>query len=849
MAIQKKHGKGRLDKYYHLAKEKGYRARAAFKLIHLNKKYSFLQSSKVVLDLCAAPGSWTQVAAATMPVSSLLVAVDLTPIKPIPKAITFQSDITTPQCRATIRQHLKSWKADTVLHDGAPNVGRSWLQDAYSQAELVLQALKLATEFLAEGGTFVSKVFRSKDYNSLLWVFNQLFNKVEATKPPSSRNVSAEIFVVCRGYKAPKRIDPKFLDSRSVFAELGAPTPNNEAKVFDPEKQAKKRKREGYEEGDWTQFREASVVDFVQSTDPIAMLGSMNKLSFEQKPGGNGDLALKTLEMLPETTQELRDCCADLKVLGRKEFRNLLRWRLKVRDRFGFSEKKKAEAEEKRRQEEAEGEEHEKAEVESMDEELKLQEDLQRLKEKGDKQKRKERKKENERKRKEIIRMQMNMTAPMEIGMEQAGPNGEDAMFALKIADNAKSLAQLAKGKMHSVVEAPAKEESDDEREDRESDDEEDELERQLDTMYDDYKERKALADAKYRARKARKDHGKEHEEEEGEFEGFSDREPAESSDDLEEDEDSDDESHDDAARESGLITDLKGKEQPTAGLSMRAVRFFDQDIFKGIEGLDSIDDDSGIDVDEGSTTPPKHNVADTTQSNAKVLSQPQRRDQESEAESDKSFEMVKRGDDDAEDWNEGPSRTAAESHERPNIDIITAEAMTLAHQLATGQKTKEDLIDDNFNKYSHRDVDGLPDWFLDDETKHSRPHRPITAAAARAIKEKQLALNARPIKKVREARDRKRYKAARRLEKVRQKAGLLAEEEGVSEGDKAKNVARLMARAARKKPKQKVNVVVAKGGNRGISGRPKGTKGKYKMVDARLKKDVRATKRIAKRK
>jgi len=323
-----------------------------------------------------------------MPAQSLIVGVDLAPIKPIPRCITFQSDITTDKCRATLRQHLKHFKADTVLHDGAPNVGTAWVQDAFTQAELVLQSMKLATEFLVEGGTFVTKVFRSKDYNSLLWVFNQLFTKVEATKPPSSRNVSAEIFVVCRGYKAPKNLDPKFLDARSVFAELAEPAPNNEAKVFNPEK--KKRKRGGYEEGDWTQFHEVPVSEFIQTTDPIAMLGSLNKLSFEQPP--NGDVAIATIDKLKETTKEVRNCCADLKVLGRADFKRLLRWRLKVRDIFGFSAKKKEEETEKAKEAE-EGDEV--AEIEDMDDEMKIQEELERLKEKDSKSKKKQRRNEN----------------------------------------------------------------------------------------------------------------------------------------------------------------------------------------------------------------------------------------------------------------------------------------------------------------------------------------------------------------------------------------------------------------------------------------------------------------------
>lgn len=517
-----------------------------------------------------------------MPVNSLIVGVDLSPIKPIPKVITFQSDITTEQCRATIRKHLKTWKADTVLHDGAPNVGTAWVQDSFNQAELALQSMKLATEFLAEGGTFVTKVFRSKDYNSLLWVFNQLFTKVEATKPPSSRNVSAEIFVVCRGFKAPKRIDPKFLDPRAVFEELAAPTPNNEAKVYNPE--IKKRKREGYEEGDWTQFKEIPATEFIQTTDPIAILGSINKLHFDQ--ARNGDVALAALDKLPETTDEIRRCCEDLKVLGRKEFKILLKWRLKVREIFGFPTKKAAQPEVV----------EETAAVESMDEEMKIQEELQALKDKELSRKKRDRRKENEQKQKDIVRMQLNMTAPMDIGMEQEGPMGDDSMFQLKTIDKAGgTLGRIAKGKMVKVTEKQPKRQQVEEIESGdESDDAEDRLERELDGMYDAYKERKSATDAKYRAKRSRKEHDDE------EWEGVSaDEQAASDESELEEDSEEDSSDEDGLPRDS-LLTDLDNEQADASGLSKRARAFFNQDVFKDVEGLlDEPEDEEVKDVME----------------------------------------------------------------------------------------------------------------------------------------------------------------------------------------------------------------------------------------------------------
>ncbi|GFP55148.1 hypothetical protein ACSS6W_009571 [Trichoderma asperelloides] len=824
MAIQKKHGKGRLDKWYKLAKEKGYRARAAFKLIQLNKKYGFLEKSKVLLDLCAAPGSWCQVAAEVMPVNSLIVGVDLAPIKPIPRVITFQSDITTEKCRATIRQHLKTWKADTVLHDGAPNVGTAWAQDSFNQAELALQSMKLATEFLVEGGTFVTKVFRSKDYNPLLWVLNQLFTKVEATKPPSSRNVSAEIFVVCRGYKAPKFIDPRFLDPRSVFAELSGAAPNNEAKVYNPE--VKKRKRDGYEEGDWTQFKEVSASTFIQTNDPIAILGSSNKLSFAQSP--NGDIALAALDKLPETTPEIRQCCDDLKVLGRKEFKLLLKWRLRVREIFGLSTKKSA----------APVVSEEVAGVESMDEELRIQEELQAMKDSENAKKKREKRKENEKKRREIIRMQLNMMAPMDIGMEESGPQGEGAMFSLKRIDKTNGMNRFSRGKM--AVVSNSKDSNLDETlaataDPVESDSEEDDLERDLDAMYEQYRERKLETDAKYRAKKVRKEHG------DDEWEGLSADEKAESdASELEEDDDTSDDD-DESGPAAGLLTDLDGSAGETQdGLSKRAAAFFNQDIFKEITEASLLgDNDTTVQAPGTKTRQQALPTEKATQS--ETLNGVASDDDESM--DDNGFEVVKAEND---DWEEKEKRR---SDGRLDIDIITAEAMTLAHQLATGQKTTHDAIDDGFNKRAFRDRDGLPEWFIDDEGKHDKPQKPITKAAAIAIKEKLRAFNARPIKKVREAKARKKFKTAQRFEKLKKKSDMLAADEGMTEKEKAESISKLISKASKQKPRQPAKLVVAKGLNKGIQGRPKGVKGRYRIVDARMKKELRAQKRIQKRK
>ncbi|KAI8143270.1 Spb1 C-terminal domain-containing protein [Fennellomyces sp. T-0311] len=861
----KKSSKGRLDKYYHLAKEQGYRARSAFKLIQLNKKYEFLERARVLIDLCAAPGGWLQVATKYMPTSSMVIGVDLAPIKPIPNVITFQDDITTDKCRQHLRQQMKTWKADVVLHDGAPNVGAAWAQDAYSQAELVLMSLKLATEFLAKGGTFVTKVFRSKDYNKLMWVFQQLFGKVEATKPPSSRNVSAEIFVVCRDYIAPKKIDPRFLDSKSVFEEEDAGDAAKISDIFRPEKS--KRQREGYEEGNYTLHKKVDAMEFIKASDPVVFLGTYNQIVFESDEAR----ALLKKEI---TTEDIRVNCEDLKVLGKRDFKELLRWRSAIREEYKLDKKETTE--------------EVVVEEDPLDEDEQLELELENLsKEEAAKRKRAKRK-ANEKKMKDIHRMQLNMTAPTEIGIDQMGADGE-SLFSIKKIDKETALSRLQKGDM-SIADELADDSDDDEMMGgnlkgriRQMDtmmldgsDYEQELDDELEEQYQQYKEQKMEKNPKLRAKKAREEYDEWHgfdgknknkddlssdsddsdDEEEEEQQASSDEDDS----DVEMQQIGESSDEDDQApikrsvqKKTGnsLLNDLGHKaamqKRTASGLSTAASMFFDSDVFKGIDGMDDDDEEEEEEEEE------EQMVVDTS-----VGSRKRKAEEELQPESDEEsdFEVVEREDEfaqsDDEMWDgveDENSKAVKRAQSKNESGLITAEAITLARQLANKEKTKNDLIDEGFSREAFRDKTGLPEWFLDDENRHNKPHLPVTKEAVKALREKLKALDARPIKKIAEAKARKKMKAAKRMAKAAKKANDIADNPDMTEKEKVQSINRLLARSTKSKPKKEVKLVVAKGSNRGLKGRPAGVKGRYKMVDSRMKKDLRAQKRLEKKK
>ena len=837
--VQKKNAKGRLDKYYFLAKEKGYRARSSFKILQINEKYGhFLESSKVVIDLCAAPGSWCQVASQLCPVNSLIIGVDIVPMKPMPNVITFQSDITTEDCRSKLAGYMKTWKADTVMHDGAPNVGLNWVQDAYTQSQLTLQSLKLAVEHLNVGGTFITKVFRSKDYNNLMWVFKQLFDKVEATKPPASRNVSAEIFVVCKGFKAPKKLDPRFLDPKHVFEEVEEAKTNNEAKVFNPE--LKRRSRQGYEEGDYTLFHPMPLLDWVrQEDDIISTLGSISMFQID-----SDDSEWKILKKMKQTTTEFMECCKDLKVLGKKDFKMLIRWRKHARNELGIIDEKDAKP---------------LVEVEEveMDEDEKIDKELDAVKERLRLKNKREKRRSNLQKQKEIQRMQMNMLTDMQIGIDAANI-GSETLFNLKTAEKTGELDKFAKGKktiifnndrdqMNNMTDM-VMDNGDKNMTLIEREDEVENLEDELDNMYSSFKERKKDRDAKLRAKEARGG-------DDDAWEGIKEGDEVESSDDGEEqidsDSDDDDEDSDDDEAINNLIATIERKKK--GSLSSKASNFFSDSIFQDVDLNIAVNSKGETKVLQAKTPKPKAPMA----KKADAMDVDSSDESEGEESDNDEFEVVRNeyhdgADDDADgfdtDSEDELAEKARENH-KADIDIATAQAMTMAHELALGRKSKKDLINDGFNKYSFRDREGLPEWFVEEEDVHSKINRPITKEAAMAIKEKMRQLNARPIKKVLEAQGRKKMRAMKRLEKLKKKSDGIMDDEGKSEADKAAEIQALMGKMTKKqKTKPKVTLVVATGSNKRLAGRPKGVKGKYKMVDGVLKNEMRALRRIAKK-
>ncbi|HYM19108.1 MAG TPA: RlmE family RNA methyltransferase [Micropepsaceae bacterium] len=188
------------DPYVSAAKAGGYRSRAAFKLIELDDKFHFLKPGALVLDLGAAPGGWSQVAAARVGRKGKIVAADVLEIEPVAGVQILKLDLTDAEAPAAIRAVLGD-KADVVLSDmAAPTTGHR-ATDHLRTTALFEAAVETAEDVLKEGGTFVGKVFQGGAAPELLKRLRRSFRDVRHVKPPASRAESVELYLVALGFR------------------------------------------------------------------------------------------------------------------------------------------------------------------------------------------------------------------------------------------------------------------------------------------------------------------------------------------------------------------------------------------------------------------------------------------------------------------------------------------------------------------------------------------------------------------------------------------------------------------------------------------------------------------------
>ena len=195
------------DPYVARAKASGFRSRAAFKLIEIDEKLGLLREGQTVIDLGAAPGGWSQVAAekvGTEAGKGRVIAIDRLPIDPIAGVEIIEMDFMDRDAPDRLKAHLGG-PADLVLSDMAPNTTGHRQTDHWRSMALCEAAMDFAASVLVEGGGFVAKVLRGGTEAGLLTALKKDFEKVRHVKPKSSRSDSNEMFVVATGFRATER--------------------------------------------------------------------------------------------------------------------------------------------------------------------------------------------------------------------------------------------------------------------------------------------------------------------------------------------------------------------------------------------------------------------------------------------------------------------------------------------------------------------------------------------------------------------------------------------------------------------------------------------------------------------
>jgi 23S rRNA (uridine2552-2'-O)-methyltransferase len=189
------------DPYVKLAQQKGYRARAAFKLLELHEKYKLLRKGMCVVDLGAAPGSWSQVSAELVGSRGRVIALDILAMPVLEQVEFIQGDFTEEEPLKALEGLLNNTRVDLVLSDMAPNISGVSAADQPRSIYLAELALTFAEQWLRPGGNFICKLFQGEGSDEFLKQCRSGFETIIVRKPKASRPRSREVYVLGRGRK------------------------------------------------------------------------------------------------------------------------------------------------------------------------------------------------------------------------------------------------------------------------------------------------------------------------------------------------------------------------------------------------------------------------------------------------------------------------------------------------------------------------------------------------------------------------------------------------------------------------------------------------------------------------
>ena len=276
--------KDKRDIYYRLAKQNNYRSRAAYKLIQVDSYFNLLENSSIIVDLCAAPGGFSQVCSERLKDKSekKIISVDLQEIAPIDGVDIIIGDITNQETLQKILLLGGNKKVDLVLCDGAPDITGFNEFDVYVQSQLVLTALNISIRMLKVGGNFVTKFYKGKNSDKIMKIFLSCFDKVTISKPKACRNASFESFIVCEGFKlshpeikklkeSPLGEEDMIILNNIKFIDENEKGENNILEEFNYEKFGIKTIQVGLEEFDSDKSYDLQCTNYDKVLNPIQM--------------------------------------------------------------------------------------------------------------------------------------------------------------------------------------------------------------------------------------------------------------------------------------------------------------------------------------------------------------------------------------------------------------------------------------------------------------------------------------------------------------------------------------------------------------------------------------------------